>query len=128
MPWKLGSPVVLLAVALIAPPRPAAAPKLVRVAMVDVSPTAYKFEPSAISASAGDTLRFTMSGMMPHNVEFRATPPGAALGAAKSGPYLAKAGDSYDLILDARFPAGEYQFVCVPHEALGMKATLTVAP
>lgn len=105
-----------------------AAPKRISIQMVDVSPTAYKFEPSAITASAGDTLHFSMGGAMPHNVEFRTAPAGASLGAARTGPYLTKAGDSYDIVLDGRFPAGEYQFVCVPHEPLGMKATLTVQP
>lgn len=109
---------------------PASAPagKLVVVKMVDVSATEYHFEPAAVTVGAGDTLRFTQTGAMPHNVDFKAAPAVAALGAAKTGPFLTKPGQTYDLVIDGRFPAGGYQFACTPHEALGMKGTLTVQP
>lgn len=120
LPW-------LAALSLLSPWRPAPpAGRLVVVRMVDVSPTEYRFDPSAIVVAAGDTVRFTQTGTMPHNVEFRVTPAGTALGAGKTGPYLTKAGDTYDVVIDDRFAAGEHQFVCVPHEPLGMKGTLTV--
>lgn len=109
-------------------PAPRAAGKVIVVKMVDVSPTAYKYEPAAVTAQPGDTVRFTQGGAMPHNVDFKATPAGATLGAAKTGKFLTKAGETYDLVIDARFPAGAYQFACTPHEALGMKGTLTVQP
>ncbi len=111
-------------------PVPAARPagKVIVIQMVDVSPTAYKYEPAVVTAQPGDTLRFTQGGAMPHNVDFKATPAGASLGAAKTGKFLTKAGETYDLVIDARFPAGAYQFACTPHEALGMKGTLTVQP
>lgn len=118
------------ALALIAWSTPAARPagKLVVVKMVDVSATEYRFEPAAVTLGAGDTLRFTQTGAMPHNVDFKAAPAAASLGAAKTGPFLTKAGQTYDLVIDGRFPAGAYQFACTPHEALGMKGTLTVQP
>lgn len=86
----------------------------------------YTYDPGDILATRGDTIRFVQDGAMPHNVEFSATPPTAALGAARIGRYLIKEGDTYDLVIDQRFPAGVYQFACTPHHALGMKGTLTV--
>jgi plastocyanin len=100
--------------------------KLVVVKMVDVSATEYRFEPAILTAGAGDTVRFIQSGAMPHNVDFKAVPAGTNLGAAKTGPFLTKAGETYDLVIDGRFAAGIHQFNCMPHEALGMKGTLTV--
>ncbi len=105
----------------------ASAPKLVVVKMVDVSATEFRFEPAAVTVSPGDTLRFVQTTATPHNVDFRATPEGAVLGPAKMGPFLTAVGQQYDLVIDARFPAGTYQFVCTPHEMMGMKGSFTVA-
>jgi len=109
--------------------RPVDPPKggtLVTVRMVDLSPTKYRFEPAAIRAASGDTIRFVQTGVMPHNVDFRTLPGGVKLGAATSGPYLVKTGQTYDLVIDDRFVAGEYAFVCAPHAALGMKGQITI--
>ncbi|MDX2059343.1 MAG: plastocyanin/azurin family copper-binding protein [Gemmatimonadales bacterium] len=100
--------------------------KLIVVKMIDVSATQYKFEPAAIVANAGDTVRFEQTGAMPHNVDFREVPATSKLGDAKTGPFLAAAGDKYDLVIDGRFGAGLHNFTCTPHEAFGMKGTLTV--
>jgi plastocyanin len=86
----------------------------------------YSYDPGDIVAAPGDTVRFVQDSPTPHNVEFRSAPPTAALGDARTGPYLVKQGDTYDLVIDQRFPAGVYQFACTPHQALGMKGTLTV--
>jgi plastocyanin len=108
-------------------PRPHAAAKVVAVKMVDVSATAFKFDPAVINAAPGDTIRFTQTTATPHNVELKATPAGVDAGAAKMGPFLTTQGATYDLVLDAKFAPGTYQFACTPHEMLGMKGTLTVA-
>ncbi|MBK6424413.1 MAG: cupredoxin domain-containing protein [Gemmatimonadetes bacterium] len=102
--------------------------RVIVVKMTDVSATEYRYEPASVTVTAGDTVRFTQTGVMPHNVDFKAAPPAATLGVAKTGPFLTKAGQTYDLVIDGRFPAGAYQFACTPHEALGMKGTLTVQP
>ena len=111
----------------LAAPRPHAAGKVVAVRMDDVSATAFKFDPAVISAAPGDTIRFTQTTTTPHNVELKATPTGVDAGAAKMGPFLTTHGSTYDLVLDAKFTPGTYQFACTPHEVLGMKGTLTVA-
>lgn len=107
-------------------PDPPPAGKLIVVKMVDVSATEYKFEPSVVTASPGDTVRFEQTAAMPHNVAFRNPPASAKLGGAAEGPYLTAAGEKYDLVIDGRFAAGVYQFVCTPHETMGMTGKLTI--
>ena len=88
----------------------------------------FAFEPAAVTAQRGDTLRFLQASTAPHNVHFEKMPKGAALGAAIHGPYLIGQGQKYDLVIDARFAVGEYAFVCDPHVSVGMRGTLTVGP
>jgi len=109
------------------PPSDAPAkPKLVLVKAVDVSATEFKWEPALITVSPGDTVRFEQTTTTPHNVEFKAAPAGAELGEAKMGPFLVTAGEHYDIVIDKRFTAGLYQYVCTPHEVMGMKGSITV--
>lgn len=103
-----------------------ASPHLVLVKMVDKPNAQFAFEPAAVVAQRGDTVRFIQSSSAPHNVHFEKTPKGSKLGAATSGPYLIGQGKTYDLVIDARFTDGTYEFVCDPHESMGMRGTLTV--
>ncbi|MFL5576433.1 MAG: plastocyanin/azurin family copper-binding protein [Gemmatimonadaceae bacterium] len=108
-----------------------AAPAVVQVEMVDGGPYAMAFAPVRVSARLGDTVRFVQRGRVPHNVVFRSVPPGAdltALGAARDGPLLQRAGATYDVVLDGRFRPGKYVYVCAPHEVLGMAGVLNVRP
>lgn len=86
----------------------------------------YAFEPAITVAQPGDTVRFIEAAGVMHNVHFTKQASGAKLGSAATGPYLTTKGQTYDLVIDARFAAGRYEFVCEPHEALGMKGTLVV--
>lgn len=99
---------------------------VIEVHTVDKGGGQWRFEPSDVEASPGDTVRFVQDDIVPHNVQFKSVPKGANLGAAMMGPFLIKKGDTYDLVMDGRFVAGTYHFVCTPHEAMGMKGTLTV--
>jgi plastocyanin len=103
-----------------------ASPHLVLVKMVDKPNAQFGFEPATIVAERGDTVRFLQSSSAPHNVHFEKTPKGAKLGNESSGPYLIGQGKTYDLVIDARFTDGAYEFVCDPHESAGMHGTLTV--
>jgi manganese oxidase len=87
-----------------------------------------RFEPADIDVRAGDVVRYTYEGTLPHNVEFvrNAAPEGSELGDQWAGPYLMKAGDTYELKIDDGFRNGEYNYVCAPHVTMGMKGTLTV--
>ncbi len=81
------------------------------------------FEPDAIEAERGDTLRFVLvSGV--HNVAFPdSTNPGKP-NMPGSGPLLQLPGQTYDIVV--RFPPGAYNFQCDPHAALGMVGVLEV--
>jgi len=104
------------------------APHLVIVQMMEKPNSRFAFEPAAVQVARGDTLRFEQTGTVPHDVDFKQWPKGAKLGSGELVPYLTSKGVTYDLVIDQRFPAGTYKFVCDPHEALGMAGTLTVDP
>jgi plastocyanin len=110
--------------------RPAGhAGQLVVVKMADRGgATPYAFEPAKVTIQPGDTLRFLEEAGVVHNVRFTTHPSAAHLGAATTGPYLTTKGQTYDLVIDGRFAPGSYAFVCDPHDAMGMRGTLTVGP
>lgn len=93
------------------------------VSMVD-----FSFQPTQLTVRQGDVIRFEQVGDMPHNVEFRKTPPGVDLGDTRMGPFLVVKGSVYEIRVDARFKPGVYTFVCTPHEQMGMKGMITVEP
>lgn len=99
---------------------------IVVVRMLDKSPTSYAFEPSLVTVTPGQTIRFVQQGEVPHNVEFKDAPPGARLDDARMGPFLTSKGEAYELRVDDRFSAGTYDYVCTPHAAMGMKGTIVV--
>lgn len=108
---------------------PPVAPHLVVIKLVEDTKSAhpYAFLPTTSTVERGDTVRFLQVADTPHDVRFTKVPAGARIPLAAS-PMLVTRGDKYDLVIDERFPNGVYAFVCDPHEALGMKGTLTVAP
>jgi plastocyanin len=86
----------------------------------EVKMSEYKFDPSDVSAKAGDTLTVDNGGSLQHDLRLRKG--GKELGGTK----LVDAGGSTKLKVD--FRAGSYEMFCsVPgHEDLGMKGTFTV--
>lgn len=86
----------------------------------------FAFEPANVTAQRGDTLRFVEDAGVMHNVHFKTHPDGARLGSAAAGPYLTDKGQAYNLVIDGRFTDGRYEFVCDPHELLGMHGVLTI--
>lgn len=134
----IGTTALLAAVALSVPSQgpgrsqgpatwPSPAAHVVVVKMVDKGGGTWNFEPSAVQAQPGDTVRFLQTDIVPHNVQFKSVPKGAKLGpTVMMGAFLMKKGDTYDLVIDARFAPGTYHFVCTPHEMMGMKGTLEV--
>jgi len=109
-----------------APSASAQAGHLILVKMVDKPNAQFAFEPAAIVAHHGDTVRFVQSSTAPHNVHFDKTPKGAKLGDAQTGPYVIGDAKNYDVIIDSRFVDGTYSFICDPHQSVGMHGTLTV--
>lgn len=108
---------------------PAVAAHLVVIKLVEDAKSAhpYAFVPTTVTVTRGDTVRFLQVADTPHDVRFTKIPSGARIGLSTS-PMLVARGDKYELVIDGRFPNGVYAFVCDPHEALGMKGSLTVAP
>jgi plastocyanin len=96
------------------------------IAMVERGQYGIAFEPQRTFAAPGDTLRFVQQGALPHNVQFRSAPAGAALGDGIESPMLTDRGGTFEVVLDGRFVPGKYHFVCVPHEAIGMAGLLYV--
>jgi plastocyanin len=81
------------------------------------------FEPAAITAKAGDVLRFTLvSGV--HNASFPADKNPGGSGLPEATQYLQLAGQTADVTVPAT--PGEYTFQCDPHAALGMVGKVTV--
>ena len=98
--------------------------------------TSYKYVPDQLTIKSGDVVRFHNVSGGPHNVAFWADsiPSGAAEPlkagmpdqmAPLEGSLLTEPNAVYTVNF-AGVPAGEYKYYCLPHLALGMKATLTV--
>ena len=96
------------------------------VKMIDVSDTEFKFEPAELTVKLGDIVSFVATSATPHNVDFRSLPDGVDLGDRTVGSYLMEDGATYEITIDEKFVVGDYEYVCTPHEFLGMKAMLTV--
>jgi plastocyanin len=114
--------------------RPAAA-NVVRVRMTQ-NGARYMFEPAAITVKQGDIVEFVNVSGGPHNVAFEAAkiPAGAAAVLNTSmankmsplmGPLLTTPNQAYRVSF-AGAPVGTYEVFCMPHKAMGMKATITV--
>jgi len=86
----------------------------------------FAFEPASVTAHYGDTLKFVQFAATMHNVHFKTAPKGARLGSAATSQYLTAKGQTYALVVDARFVEGTYEVVCDPHELIGMHAFIAV--
>ena len=75
------------------------------------------FDPAEITINTGDTVRFVNEALPPHNVIVKEA-------SALSHEELAFApGDSFEIT----FPdAGDYTYVCGPHEGAGMTGVIHV--
>jgi plastocyanin len=96
----------------------------------------YQYDPASLTIKVGDTVKWINFSGGPHNVSFYQDkiPSGAAdvLNAAMpnrmgplSSPLLTDSLGTYQVSF-ASAPPGTYGYYCLPHEALGMKGTLTV--
>ena len=87
---------------------------------------AGEFQPKTLNVKKGDVVRWTMAdGTVMHNVSFtQADSNPAGFTPPADSPFLTQAGQTYELKID--FAPGTYNYVCVPHEAMGMTGSLTV--
>lgn len=94
----------------------------------------YRFEPADITIKAGDGVRWTMVAGGPHNVAFQnvAADAKGQLSANMpnqisdlSSPMLMNPNEQYTISF-ANVKPGKYDYVCTPHQANGMKGSITV--
>lgn len=102
------------------------------------TPKGFFFEPEKVTVRQGDKVRFTMEDGGPHNVSFNSAvapdatkiPDGAKMVLESQGrlvgALLQAPGQTYELEFGKNLPVGEYNFVCDPHTALGMKGRIIV--
>ncbi len=105
---------------------PESGAEVVTVKMIDKSATEYVFEPAEITVAPGTIVRFELTGVTPHNVEFKDVPKGTNLGDAQFGPFLITTGQVYEITIDERFAPGKHEYVCTPHEMMGMTGVIIV--
>lgn len=94
----------------------------------------YRYEPADITIKAGDGIKWTMVSGGPHNVAFQnvAADARGQLSANMpnqlsdlSSPMLINPNETYEMSF-ANVKPGKYEYVCTPHLANNMRATVTV--
>lgn len=88
---------------------------------------AGEFQPTTLTVKKGDVIRWVMAdGTVMHDVSFsQADGNPAGFAAPADSPYLTQAGQSYEYKVD--LAPGTYNYVCIPHEGMGMKGSITVS-
>lgn len=88
------------------------------------------FDPASITVKAGDTVKWEMNKLGPHNAVFEAAgiPGGNAALATKlsKSKLMFNAGESYETTIPADAPAGTYSYFCQPHRGAGMVGKIVV--
>ncbi len=86
-----------------------------------------KFVPSEVTVAPGDTVKFVMNKLGPHNVVFDKTPGGSDLAKSLSANQLLFApGESVDVSIPGDAPTGTYSYYCTPHRGAGMVGKINV--
>jgi plastocyanin len=112
-----------------------------QIQMLMTSDGKYQFQPADVTIKVGDTVRWLNVSGFPHNISFyeNQIPTGGkafldgvyATDQMKIGPLagrlLTQANETYEIAFTGA-PTGTYHYYCTPHEALGMKGTITVTP
>lgn len=88
------------------------------------------FQPAKLTVKPGDTVKWVINKVPPHNVVFDATAiPGQDKALAKSLSHQQmemSPGKSFELTVPENAPAGEYSYFCAPHRSAGMVGKLIV--
>ena len=94
----------------------------------------YKFDPATLTIKRGDAVKWVMVSGGPHNVAFQNVPSAASAQlsanmpnqqAPLSSPMLMQPNEEYTVSF-AGVPPGTYNYICTPHQAMGMKGSITV--
>ena len=89
------------------------------VVVISVDSTSLRFTPSEVTITEGDEVRFFWSGQaLPHN-------------AVADNGYFSTGDPEREVDHTVEFPLGTngtYDFVCEPHESVGLVGSITVEP
>jgi plastocyanin len=89
------------------------------------------FEPAKLEVKPGDTVKWVVNKVPPHNVIFDDTAiPGKdkALAKSLSHPNMEMTpGSGYELTVPKDLAPGEYTYFCAPHRSAGMVGKLIVS-
>jgi plastocyanin len=89
-----------------------------------------QFVPASISVKPGDTVKWEMNKLGPHNAVFdTAGVPGGDKTLATSlsqSKLLFNAGQAYETTIPSDAPAGTYSYFCQPHRGAGMVGKIVV--
>ncbi|MBP0020693.1 MAG: plastocyanin [Cyanobacteria bacterium SBLK] len=83
-----------------------------------------KFDPSEVTVSPGDTIKFQNNNLPPHNIIFDQEPFKSL--AMEPTKMLLTPSDSYTITVPDDAAAGTYTFFCAPHKGAGMTGKLIV--
>lgn len=91
---------------------------------------ALQFVPNTVTIKPGDTVKWEMNKLAPHNVVFDAANiPNKSAAVAKGLSHeklLFSPGESYETTFSADTPAGTYSYFCQPHRGAGMVGKIVV--
>lgn len=89
-----------------------------------------QFEPSTITIKPGDTVKWVMNKVPPHNAVFDDTKiPGGDKALAKQLSHeklMFSPGESYETTFPADTEPGTYSYYCQPHRGAGMAGKIVV--
>lgn len=89
------------------------------------------FDPAKLTVKPGDTVKWVVNKVPPHNVVFDAsTVPGndKSLATSLSHKKLEMSpGDTFEVTIPGDAQAGDYSYYCEPHRGAGMVGKITVA-
>ena len=94
----------------------------------------YRYEPVDLTVKVGDGVKWVMVSGAPHNVQFENVPADAKAQLSAnmpnqltdlSSPLLLNANEEYQMSFAGVKP-GKYNYICTPHLANNMRASITV--
>ncbi len=93
------------------------------------TPKGLAFDPAVVNVKPGDTVKWEVGALPPHNVVMDVTKiPGQSKDLADklSHKGLEGAGKSFEVTIPSDAPAGEYSYFCLPHRGAGMVGKIVV--
>lgn len=93
------------------------------------TPKGLVFDPAVVTIKPGDTVKWQVGSLPPHNVVFddtKAPSAGKELAGKLSHKGLEGAGKSFEVTFPEDTPPGDYSYFCLPHRGAGMVGKVVV--